>query len=450
MFIAVVLQGCTSAARDERARFAGTQAPSESFLGALTAEFGPPDAGDLRDVMAHESVSLEELLIDAEINSPQLAAAYFRWQSAIESIGTAVRMPDAMLEYTEYLRVGGANIEPMGERRGVMLSQMITNPGMLSARQRTAAAEAAVMGDEFESVKRELRRRATVAFVDIQLLDRRRDITAELVSILEGIEQVMEARLETGQATQAELLRVQIRREELAGDLESFDLRRPALVRTLEAITGVPLRDHVDLPPLPEAGALRLPANAELVASLDNHPSLAISHARARAAGAKIDEAGWMFVPDFILGVEWMHMERRRDMPFTSAVGVTGGVTIPWQVHVSTSRRNAALAAKRAARLVIAQKRLDLAADLERNRYELLDAERMTRLVAESTLPRARQALELVRADLGTGRATLTDVFSTLNTVLAGELSLADARASSLRARAGLEALTGLELEQHR
>ena len=108
---------------------------------------------------------------------------------------------------------------------------------------------------------------------------------------------------------------------------------------------------------------------------------------------------------------------------------------------------NAAEADRMAALLVIAQKRLDLHAELDAMLFELADAERMLRLLGTSILPKARQALELIQGDFSAGRAGLTDVISAWQAWLGGELSLIRARAEALKSRAAVESLTGLALK---
>ena len=135
------------------------------------------------------------------------------------------------------------------------------------------------------------------------------------------------------------------------------------------------------------------------------------------------------------------------DMPFESAVAFRVGMTIPWSFGANAARTNAAEAERMAARLVVAQKRLDLTAELEAMLFELADAERMLGLLGGSIVPKARQALELIQADFSSGRAGLTEVLSVWRTWLGGELSLIRARSEALKSRAAVEALIGTELK---
>jgi outer membrane protein, heavy metal efflux system len=394
------------------------------------------------------AVSLEQLLKMTQTRSPLLAAAYYRWKAAVEYIGTAFEMPEAMLEYREFMQAENANIRLMDERRSVMLSQMFPNPGKLVARQDMLAADAEVMSEEFAAVRRELRSRVVAAYVAVQALDARDAILRRLVDLARNLEALMEPMVSTGEASQVSLLRMQVERQEMESDLASLALRRPALLKVLEAASGVALDREAKLDPLPAVRRVAVPSPAERLVAIESHPMVQMSHAQARVAQAKVVEARWMWVPDFFVAAEWMQMNVPGDMLFESAVAFRVGITIPWQFGANAARSASAESIRTATLLVVAQKRLDLAAELDAMLFELADAERMMELQGASILPKARQALELIQTDFSTGKSTLTDVVSTWQAWLGSELSFVRARAEALTARAAIEALTGLPLKE--
>jgi outer membrane protein TolC len=439
------LSACT-AVNTERSRLDATPAPDfKALSSALDDVLADPARSQAPEALS--AASLADIQRMSQTRSPFLAAAYYRWKAAVALIDTAFEMPEGMVEYREFMQAERANIRLMDERRSVMLSQMFPNPGKVVARQDMLAAEASAMAEEFSAVRRELRRQVTAAYVDIQSLDARAEVLRQLVALASGLEALMEPMVETGQATQASLLRMQVEREEMQSDLASLSLRRPALVKVLEAASGVRLDPAVTVDALPEVRRAVVPGRAEQLVALETHPMLQIAHAQARVADAKLIESRWMWVPDFFVAAEWMQMNVPGDMPFESAVAFRVGITIPWSFGANAARSNAAEAERMAALLVVAQKRLDLHAELDAMLFELADAERMLRLLGTSILPKARQALELIQGDFSAGRAGLTDVISAWQAWLGGELSLIRARAEALKSRAAVESLTGLTLK---
>jgi outer membrane protein TolC len=129
------------------------------------------------------------------------------------------------------------------------------------------------------------------------------------------------------------------------------------------------------------------------------------------------------------------------------AFAVKAGISIPWQFHVNLARGNAARAEEQAAKFLVQQKRLDLQSRLAAQEFAYSDAARLIELYDETVLPKARQTLELIRADFTTERATLTDVLDSERALLAAELSVINARTDLRKARARLESLVARDLE---
>ncbi|MBP9891324.1 MAG: TolC family protein [Planctomycetes bacterium] len=440
-----LVASCTSDARLARHEFERVPAPVVTALNEARTS-GTAGATAVR---ALQSVTLAELLRQSELRSPGLAAAYHRWRAAVAEIGTAVEIPEAMLEYFEGIEDPRSNIMLDGGKRGVMFTQPVTNPGKLVARERMLAAEATVMAQDYDAFRRSVRLRAALGYFDIQALDARVAVTGELVQLMRDVEESMEPMLASGMATQGEYLRMQVERAEMESDLQSLKLRRGALVRQLVAASGVEMAPDVKLDVLAYATAATvIPERARLFVAVEENPMLRMEHARAAVAHARQVEAHWMWVPDFVVGASWMDMGTPMGEGGTwSAVSVRAGISIPWQFHVSKARSDAAAANELAARLVVEQRKLDLMAELDMALFELSDAERMQKLLADDVLPKARMALDLVRTDFSTGKARLSDVLGAQRSVLAGEISRIRTRAEVLKARAMLLSLTGLQLK---
>lgn len=442
---ALLMAACTSDARLARHDFEAVPAPVARALGDARQwrfEGGPPPA-------ALKTVTLAELLRLTELRSPGLAAAYHRWRAAVAEIGTAVEIPEAMLEYYENIEDRRANVMLDGGKRGVMFTQEITNPGKLVAREKMLSAEARVMAQDFDAFRRESRMRAALAYYELQSLDARVEVTAQLVQVAADVEKSMEPMIASGMATQADLLRMQVERAEMESELAGLKLRRPSLVRQLVAASGVEVAPDVKLEAL--FGGMKptlVPERAKLYVAVEENPMLRMEHARAAVAHAKQVEANWMWVPDFVVGASWMDMGTPMGEGGTwSAVSVRAGISIPWQFHVNKARSDSAAANELAARLVVEQRKLDLLAELDFALFELSDAERMQKLLGEEVLPKARMALELVRADFTTGKSRFSDVLGAQRTLLASEISSIRARTDVLKARAMLLSLTGLQLK---
>jgi outer membrane protein TolC len=445
------LGACTSSASREREAF--SNAHWQHLADALEHQ---PAANTKAEQQPESRLSgklkLDELIRLSELHSPRLAAAYEKWRGSVRGITAATALPDATFTYTEFIRSIETRLGPI-ERR-FMLQQMVPNPGKLVAREEQAASGAAAMRSNFEATRLGLRESLVVAFVDLQALDERLRILDRLVEILASIELVVEARVTASLAPQSALLRVQVELERLRSERASLEQRRPALAAALTAIVGAKVAGNATAPSLPRATPGALPEDAKLAALALDHPSVQEQFARAAIAGAKVTETGWMWVPDLMFGFEYQMVgipdipaSMRPDEYGEDAWAFSIGLTIPWQVHVNLARGDMARAEESAARFMVEQQRLDLQARLAGQQYAYRDAARLIELYDETVLPKARQTLELVQNDFTSDRATLTDVLDAERALLATELSLINARADLLKARARLESIVARDLE---
>jgi outer membrane protein TolC len=451
-FAAWVLSACTSAASRERNAF---ETATWEHVGAKLDE--DDTAGESHTPEAEKPLDgvlkLEDLIRKSELHSPRLAAAYMQWNASVRGITASTAIPDATFTYTEFIRSIETRLGPI-ERR-FMLQQRVPNPGKLVARQEQAANKAGAMRANFEATRLGLRESLVLAYVDLQVLDARIGIMKRLVDALKSIAEVIEARVTANLAPQSALLRVQVELERLRSDVQSLEKRRPALAAALSAVVGVKVAEGAHASRLPVASPEPLPDEARMTALVIDHPSVQEQFARVAIAKAKVNETGWMWVPDFMFGFEYQ-MVGKPDIPKAmlpdkygeDAVAVSVGLTIPWQVHVNLARGDMARAEASAARFLVQQKRLDLKAKLAGQEYAYRDATRLIELFEGTVLPKARQTLELIQNDFTTDRAGLTDVLDAERALLASELSLVNARADLLKARARLESLVARDLEK--
>ncbi|MCA8913053.1 MAG: TolC family protein [Planctomycetes bacterium] len=449
-FVAWVLSACTSAASRERSAFENA---TWEHVGAKLDESGPSgkEGANEPEQSLGGVLKLEDLIHQSELHSPRLAAAYMQWNASVRGITVSTAVPDATFTYTEFIRSIETRLGPI-ERR-FMLQQRVPNPGKLVAREEQAAGKAGAMRANFEATRLGLRESLVLAYVDLQLLDARIGIMNRLVDALDSIAEVIEARVTANLAPQSALLRVQVELERLRSDVQSLEKRRPAMAAALSAVVGVKIADDARTPALAVDKPMTLPDEAKMTALVIDHPSVQEQFAHVAIARAKVNESGWMWVPDFMFGFEYQ-MVGKPDIPKAmlpdeygeDAVAVSVGLTIPWQVHVNLARGDIARAEESAARFLVEQKRLDLKAKLAGQEYAYLDAARLIELYDNTVLPKARQTLELVQNDFTADRANLTDVLDAERALLASELSLVNARADLLKARARLESLVARDL----
>lgn len=451
--IGLALVACTSAASHERDSFDSYDDERLAALADALDELPKNGEGlEQTEPGLAGTLDLDQLIRLSESHSPRLAAAYEKWRGSVAGITAATALPDATLSYTEFIRSIETRLGPI--QRRFMFQQRIPNPGKLIAREEQAAGVASAMKANFEATRLGLRESLILAYIDLQALDARLEILNQLAETLRTIEAVIEARVTANLAPQSALLRVQVEAEKLESDAQSLEKRRPAIAAVLSAIVGTRISAEARAVKLSNSAATQLPQEAKLYALAIDHPSVQEEFARVAIADAKVDETGWMWVPDMFFGVEYQ-MVGKPDIPSAvlpneygeDAVSVTVGISIPWQFHVNLARGDKARAERQAARFMVDQRRLDIQARLEQQLFARSDASRLIGLYEETVLPKARQTLELVRSDFTSDSVTLTDVLDSERSLLAAELSLVNARVDLLKAEARIESIVARELE---
>lgn len=450
VLMGLLLTACTSAGSYEKDQFDRARTEREDRLSRAIEKLPEPDAAAQQPSQLSGDLTLERLVRLSELHSPKLRAAFERWRASVSGITVVTKLPDATLSYSEFLSSIETRLGPI-ERR-FMLSQMVPNPGKLVARERQAAGNAEAMRANFEATRLGVREALMVAFADLQALDIRVSIVQKMADLLRSIEKVLDARVRANLAPQSALLRVQVEAESLESEASTLRNRRVVLISALSTAVGQRIDPEATVPSLSDASQA-LPNKAKLVALATAHPSVSAEFAKVAIADAKVDEAGWMWVPDLMFGIEYQ-MVGQPDIPRSmrdddagrDAISVTVGLTIPWQFHVNKARGDMARAERQAAQYMVQDRQLMMRHRLEEQLFAWKDAERLVVLYQDTVLPKARQTLELLRSEFVSEKATLTDILDAERSLLAAELSLINARVDQQKAEARLESIVARDL----
>ncbi len=390
-------------------------------------------AGGLSVLAAEDPEAIEGLVRDAYANSPDLQAAYARWQGALEGVPQAGSLPDPRVGY-------GYFIEQMDTRQRFWVEQAFPGFGKRGLRAGVSAEASRVAADGLEAVAADIRMRMLGAVADWVLVTRSADLVEENLHLVEQLEQVALQRYRAAEASQADVLRLQMEVDALKVDLESWQQRKPAVQARLNAVRGRPPEY-----PVPAIGGL---PGLEPISgsgpggeffSLTGNPDLRQSQSRIRQAEQARTLSRRESLPDVTVGLEYM--ENRAGAPNELMAMVSINIPV-WQGRYRAMRReaNANLRAAEADYDALYQK---LQAEARMARYEEQDAARRVRLFQESLLPKARQSLAILESGYKTGSSGFLDLLESQRTVLELELALARAETEYFIRRAEWQRLTG-------
>lgn len=373
----------------------------------------------------------DALLRDAYANNPQLKAAHERWTAALERVPQVKALPDPTLSY-------GYFVERMNTRQIFRVEQMFPGWGQRGLRSDVANDAAQVAADALEIVAADIRRDLLQAVANWILARESAGLVDENLDRVTQLEEVALQRYRAGDASQADVLRLQMEAETLKVDRQQWQERQVALRAAINSIRG---RDFSypmpEIDSLPDIGTMALD-NASSDLAIRQNPDMRQEQSRIRQAQRSQELAGITRRPDIMLGVELM--DNRGTAP--DEVMAMVGVNIPlWQSRYRAERREAA-ANLRAVEQDYQARYYRIQADVQMARFELQDAQRRVELFEESLIPRARQALAILETDYRTGRSGFLDLLDAQRALLDLDLALLQAKSDSFIRKVQWQRLT--------
>ena len=288
----------------------------------------------------------------------------------------------------------------------------------------------------------EIRMRVVEAYRQAEMAGRAVSLMERVVGVAKAREAEIQARVDTGAALQADLLRARARRREREADLaDRRNQRRMAqagLARLLGAPTGT---DYVPTEGPPPVGPLEGDEVAWVERALRQRPVLEAARRRTDAASAFVKNEKNGLLPDLgVFGQVWDNRVQVDDGKQSWAVGV-GLKWAPFD-PARSKRSAAATAEQRAAELEVRaaadQVRLEVAMA-----YRRAVSARERHAAASGGSEEGREALRVVQERRKAGMATLTDELETETAALGAALQEIGAASEVAIADAALERAAG-------
>lgn len=415
---------------------AGCAAPGEEAERDAAERAGEPYARP-RDQRALSPLgsapSLEDTLQLAFLSNPGLERAYFEWTMALERVPQAGSLDNPRLNF-EYL----FSKEKLSrwDRTTLGASQMIPFPGKLDASRRGALEAAIAARRRFEDAKFALQADVVEAYAELASTDRFIAVGRRNVGLLREFVDITRARVGAGRALQAELSKAELEAAEAENDLASLEARRAPdlarLNRLLSRDPAAPLSPRLEEgdPPIPgdDAEIFRLAA--------ERNPELAAMAAEVRGQERALDLARKAWFPDLDLSFEVRGSLERM---------LGAMITLPLRVGAIRAGIREAEAGVRAAQAALRERSDDVRARLVLQLYLARDANRQTRLIRGTFLPKAQQIVDATREAYGTGGASFLELLDAQRALLVLELEAVRMDAMRRQATARLEALCALD-----
>ncbi|MBI4838675.1 MAG: TolC family protein [Nitrospirae bacterium] len=387
-------------------------------------------------------LSLQALIDEALLNSPEILSAKEAWKSSAYKIPQAKTLPDP--EFMVQYQNEGWDRYTFGEMEGAQwmfsATQMFPFPGKLGIKKEMTRRDAEGFEANYNNVKLRVASKVKTAYYDLYFNHKSLEILNEKRGVLEKIESSALSRYSTGMASQQEVLMAQIEKSML---IEKEQMLGQSL-KSGEAEINMILGRNIDTP-LGKPSDIKQTAFAysfeELQGkALNNSQELTVRGKMIKAGEAKVEMAKKEYYPDFNLTAS---VSKRKD-PFEDMWSLGVGINIP--LFYKKKQGLAVLEQKSAllqARHEYEEKKQAISFELKDNFLMAKTAETLTGLYKDGLIPQAEMALKASMAEYAAGKVEMIALLKNLNTLLDSKLQYHSQIVEKEKAIARIEALVG-------
>lgn len=355
-------------------------------------------------VVAQVDSTLQSLTRMALERNPEIQAK-FRSYLAAEQRGAQVgALPDPEIMFQWFANPAQAG-NPL-RRSAFGVRQMMPWPGTLAAERTGAAAGARARWHALDVARVELSLSVAETWHARHGQARRIALTREHLTWIARLEALARQRHELGLVSQAELLRIELEREQMRSQLRVMELEARALDVRLRSLLNATPEDDI---PLPNGAQPNL---AFVSDSLDaSHPMLLeatsmIDESEAMSRRAALANRPMIGFGLDVMGPEFSMMRSSFAWPIVPSVSVTLPI---WRSKTRAIRQEASIRNEEATFRLDAVA-LGLSAERDETRLMLSQAEEMVTLYRTRLIPRSIELADLVLLEYSTGKRSANEV----------------------------------------
>ncbi|MDP6045643.1 MAG: TolC family protein [Phycisphaerae bacterium] len=390
--------------------------------------------------------TVDDYVRTAELDNPELAAAFSRWKADLQQIPQVTALPDPKFTYQYYIQ--RVETRTGSQRQAFSIAQTFPWFGKLALRGDAAVEKANASHQQFRQKRLKLAREVKDAYSEYYYLARAIEITEQNAKLLKHIETIARIRYKTAAAGHPDIIRVQVEMGKLADRISSLEQMRKPLAARLNAAMNRPINTPVAVLKAPAAGDVDLAGLDELLEK--NSPELAELDRRIAAEEIGIELAKKNYWPDVTLGMSYIDTASSTggrspngdgDDPVIAMVSLNLPI---WRDKLDAGVREARFRRQSAVQ-TRAAKLNSLKSQLSLIGYRYSDAQRKITLYRDTLLPKARQAMSASDAAYRGAKGGFQDLIDAQRVLLEFEITLQRAIADLAQRSAELEMTTGVK-----
>lgn len=396
------------------------------------------------------SKDLQEYLLLAAENNPELKALYNEYLAMLEQVVQQGVLPDPQLSF-------GYFIQPVETRVGAQrfitsFSQMFPWFGTLDARQKVAAEKAKVALQVFSINKLALYRDIKILYNKLYYTNRAVAITRQNLELLESLKGIAEINFESGKSGFSAVLQVQMEEEELQNKLQILLESIPPLETEMEQLLNINLEEPINLPDTLWTEKLESEIELAYDEVLKTNPQILRLLHEKQANVYQVEVAEKMGMPSITLGATYTNISSRTDMELPdngsdALIFPQVGIRLPIYRKKYDAMEKEALLKQEAVDFRIENVKNELLTKLERLYRDYLDAKRKVQLYQRLTTI-AEQSLGLLQTEYSTGRNNFFEIIRMEKQLLNYQLELVKAKTELNNNVYRINFLKGEEYEQ--
>jgi len=400
---------------------------------------------------AHEApgADLDSLLALARSQNPEFAALRHEADASAERVYPAGALPDPILR-TELQNVTnyGSGDKPsllpneVGSTKYTLI-QALPFWGKRDLKRAVAAAEAQQADGRAQAAWADLAARLKAAYAQYFQAAQSEALTREIQGLLASLEKITQARYAGGLVPQQDVIRAQVERTGVAGDLLMWETERHHLQSRLNTLLRrpphAPLAIPLRLSPLPAPARLDYATLEERLRA--RNPQLFVEGARVAAAEKSRELAYKNRYPDFSVGVAPIQTRNR-----VNEWELMLELNIPLQQESRRAQEREAQAMLAAAQSRQEATQNQLFAELAENLVALETARRQEELIHRNLLPQADLSYQAALAGYENGKVDLATLLDAQRQIRKARLDQLKAGVDARLRLAEIEKLLGEEL----
>lgn len=390
-----------------------------------------------------------ESLLDYARANPEYAAMRYEADAAAQRVYPAGAFPDPLFRMElQNITNAGSDASPsllpskVGSTKYTLV-QPIPFWGKRDLKRDVAEADAEQAQGRVATTWSELAASVKTAYARYYLVVHNEQLTREILDLLARLERVALVRYESGLAPQQDVIRAQVERTTMEGELLVQEGERAGVQAMLNSLlarkAAAPFAPPERLRPVPPPARLD---EDTLVDRLRSHnPQLFANDARIRAAEKNRELTYRNRYPDFAIGVSPIQMGSR-----IGEWEVMLEVNIPLQQETRRSQESEAgsmLSAARSQKEAVANR---LIGELFENLAGLKSAQRIEILTTTSLLPQSEATLQAALAGYETGKVDFATLLDAQRQIRKSKQDRLKAQAEAQARLAAIERLLGEDL----